>query len=850
MNRRKRILDDLDADIRDHIARETQDNIDRGMPPAEARFAALRKFGNVTRAKENTREVWIMVWLEQFLQDVRFGLRMLRKSPGFTLIAILTLALGIGANTAIFSVVDSVLLKPPPYRDPDRIVWIVEQQPRNSFVRANTSVSLVDYQRRYPEILSQVASVSPSGATMTGIAEPEVLDLSEVSSEFFPLLGWQPALGRESIADDEKPGAAPVMILSDALWKRAFSSDRAVIGRVVLLDNVARTIVGVMPRDFQNPLYSRPDAWIPLALGKNQTQWIARMSESADVRSATTRLTLADQTLDGRTADWHVSVTSLHEALSSDLRPGLLILLGCAAFVLLVACTNVANLLLARGTGRRVEITVRSAVGASQPRIARQMLTENLLLGCMGGAAGLAVAYWTLKFVIAAAPAGIQGLDKAHLDARILWFTVGVSIFTSLLFGALPTMRLTRVDLASSLKEGVGTGAATGVRHSRALSVLVACEVAMALILMLGALLMVRSFLRIRPNHPGFDPGKKLSVMLRPAEWKYPTTELRQQFFDQVIERIGSLPSVKEVAAADFLPLSGMVIFGRASTKPGEAGLVTNSRAITPNYFRLMGISLLSGREFTNLDNATARKVAIISRKMAERIWPGQDALGKHFTAENKVGQLEVVGIVADTRESRGNVERWSQFYVPMNQTQSRAATLVISTTSEPDNLVPAVRGAILAIDKDQAMMNVRTLQEIVSSSVSFVRFETLLMASFAAIALVLASVGIYGVISYSVRQRTRELGIRIALGASSPKIIRAALAATMLPVAVGLAAGWLATLWLTRFMSSELYGLSRTDAAANIAGVSALCIVAALASYIPARRASRIDPIAALRSE
>jgi len=436
------------------------------------------------------------------------------------------------------------------------------------------------------------------------------------------------------------------------------------------------------------------------------------------------------------------------------------------------------------------------------------------------------------------------------MDARILCFVAVISFFSALLFGALPAVRLTSVDISNSLKEGAGSGAGSGVRHSRVLSALVASEVALALILMLGASLMVRSFLRLRPDHPGFDPSNKLSVVLRPAQWKYPTPALRLQFMDQVIDRIGFLPDVRGVAATDFLPFSGMVSFPRVFKNPGAPGVRGNSRSVSPNYFQVMDIPILIGRSFTESDNATAPKVAIVSRRMAEQIWPDENVLGKHFTADYKDGEMEIVGVVGDVRNSGRNLRLLNDFYVPMRQSKPLWTTLIVNTQSDPLQSVPAIRSAILSIDKDQPISSVRTVDEMLSSSVSLQRFEALLVGSFAGVALILASVGIYGVISYSVKQRSRELGIRIALGASPGRVMRIALRATMIPVAIGLAFGWAASFVLARFMSAVLYGLSPADSVSNIAAVAILCFVATAACYIPARHALKIDPAKVLRCE
>jgi putative ABC transport system permease protein len=839
---------ELEEELSAHRAM-TEDRLRRdGMSPEQAHAAAARFFGNMTLSLEDSRDAWAIRWMQELLQDLRYALRQMRRNPGFTAVAILTLALGIGANTAIFSVVDATVLRPLPYLNSDLIVFITDNPPRDTIAGRNSFSPLIDEQRRFPEIFSHVASVSPGEVTITGVPQPEPLSPVMVSPDYFSLLGVRPALGRDFLPGEEKPGAPGVVILSDSLWRRDFNADPAIIGRSVVLDNVPHIVIGVMPHNFENPGYSRADLWLPQPLGIDM--WIARISDRSSLPAVRNALKAADAALEGHGPKWQLNVTTLRDEFSGDEQDDLAILLACAGFVLLVAFANVANLLLARGAGRRLEITVRSALGASRSRIGRQMLTESVMLGCIGGIAGLAVAYWTLKVFVAAAPVQFEGMDKVQMDFRVLCFVAIISFFTALLFGVFPAMRLTRVDLSGSLKEGYGSGAGAGVRHSRALNALVGSEMALALILMLGASLMVRSFLRLRPDHPGFDPSNKLSVVIRPAQWKYQTPALRMQFLDQLIGRVSTLPNVKGVTSTDFFPFSGTVAFGRVFKNPGAAGVMGNSRSISPNYFQVMDIPILSGRSFTETDNAAAPKVAVISRQMAEQIWPGENVLGKHFTADYKESELEIVGVAGNTRISGMNLRLRNDFYVPMRQSKPLWTTLIISTQSDPLKFVPAVRSAILSIDKDQALASVRTVDEMLSTSVALQRFEALLVGSFAGIALILASVGIYGVISYSVKQRSRELGIRIALGASPGSVMRLALRSTMVPVTIGLALGWAASFGLARFISSVLYGLSPTDAVSNIAAVAILCAVAAAACYIPARHALKIDPAKVLRCE
>jgi putative ABC transport system permease protein len=846
--RRKHVERDLDAEIRSYSDLLQEEKMSDGMNSHEARRQARMNMGGPEQLKEEIRGARTGVWVETLWQDLRFAGRTLRKNPGFTAIAVLTLALGIGANTAIFSVVDTIVLRPLPYRDPGRLIFLAEISPAATRFLADKLPSLVDSDRRYPQIFSSIASIRPGGAIMTGIPEPGQLSSSLVSSEFFNLLGWYPAVGRVFLPGEEKPGAAGVVILNDSFWQREFGSDPSVIGRTVQLNGKPSTIIGVMPRGFRNPgISAHVDIWLPAPLGE-RTNWIARLNDGVSISTAESALQTSEQALQGHGKGWSVRVSPLHESLYGDLQPDVLILLGCTTFVLLVACTNVANLLLARGAARHLELTVRSALGASRFRVTRQLLTECMLLGAIGGAVGLAFAHAILKILIAAAPPDFARLETVHLDVRILCFAAAVSFLVALVFGALPAIRLAKVDLANSMKESGGAG--KGVRQSRSLGFLVGAQVATALLLMLGATLMVRSFLRIAPSHPGFDTSNKLTAMLPELPWKNRTPALREEFVREILESVRAIPGVKQVAVTDYLPLSGMIGGANAFARVGSPGVFANTRAISPNYFDVMGIPIVGGRSFVEMDDARIGNVAIVSRNMAERFWPGENPIGKHFTAQLITGDITVVGLATDVRFSGARLAPRPEFYIPEHQKPLGAMTLVISTGADPMTLAPALRSVMLSVDKDQPVTQIRTLDEIVSASVSMQRFETMLIGSFAVMALILAAAGIYGVISYSVTQRSRELGIRIALGASSVQIIRTALRATAIPISIGLVAGWAASFGLTRFMSSVLYGLSPTDVLANIVAIALLAFVAASASYLPARHALKIDPAQVLRYE
>jgi predicted permease len=847
--RRKKWDEERARELDAYLESETTDNIARGMSPTDARDAARRKLGNMTQIREEIYHMNSLGFLETFAQDVRFALRMLRKNPGFTAVAVLTLALGIGANTAIFSVVDETLIRPLPYHDPGRIVFILERPAKSAARTKAQLLPLIDTDRRFPRVLAQVASVSPTSSTLTGVSQPEILSGVKVSSEYFSVLGWEPALGRDFVASDEAPGATPVVILSDTLWRTHFSADPSIIGRTIVLDNMAHTVIGVMPAEFKNAIYDNPQMWMPQPLADRQ--WIARLAPQATIAAAKSALDTAELTLPGHGAGWQSSVDDLRSTLVGDSRADLLILFACSAFVLSVACTNISNLLLARDSSRRLEIQVRAALGAGRWRIARQMLTESIVLGVIGGAAGLGIAFLLVRAMAGYLPLRFGSNYVVETDARMFWFAGGVAIFTAILFGVLPALRSSRANVAGSLKEGTASGATTGMRHSKALGALIICEVALALVLTVGASLLVRGFLRLRPDHPGFDPVGKLAVMMTPAQWKYPTPELKHAFVDQVIDRIHALPGVNGVAAADYLPFSGMVRIARVYVQPGSPGVNANARAVSPNYFDLMNVPLLKGRTFQVGDRANGQKVAIVSRRMADTLWAHENPLGMHFTADYIDGEMEIIGVVDDTRESGSNLKvGWPDYYVPIAQSKYFVATLVVSTNGRPAGFASAVRDAVLSVDRDQPLTRVEAIDEMLSMSVATQRFNAYLVGAFAGVSLLLAAVGIFGVISFSTKQRSRELGIRIALGANGARILRLVLATTMIPVFAGVAIGWGASLGLAKYMSSVLYGLKATDATANVSAIAVLCAVALVASLIPAFRALKIDPARVLRCE
>jgi putative ABC transport system permease protein len=877
MRRRKRMLDDLDQDIRDHIERETQDNIDRGMPPEEARYAAVRKFGNVTRVKEETREVWSFVWFEQLMQDVRYALRTLRKNPGFAGTAILTLALGIGATTAIFSVVDSVMLKPLPFPTADRLVRIGSVFVANGHGGVASYPDFLDWRARN-HVFEGMAVSRTNDFTLIGPREPLHLQGAVVSAQLFSLLGVTPALGRSFLPEEDNPAAAngtdPV-ILSYGLWQREFGSDASVLGRTIRIGDQPFTVIGVMPQAFQFPIQADPiELWTTIgvdAAGGANAMTAQRGAhyldvdgllkpgitlEQAQAEMATIALTLNKEHPENKPRT--VRIVPELRGLIGALRTPLLVLLGAVGFVLLIVCLNVANLLLALATGRHKEMAVRAVLGASRRRTISQLLTESVSLGLLGGGLGLALALASLRLLVRLIPMDVPRLTAVGLDARLLTFSILLSLLAGMLFGLAPAMQASRISLTDSLKES-GHGPGEGKERSRLRDALVVCEVSLAVVLLVGAGLLIQSFLHLTRVDPGFDPHHVLTFQLdSPAGLQ---DSRGPAFFREVVTRLRALPGVSSASAVASLPLTGDNIASSIEIEgeptPMGSRPTADFNAVEPNYFRALGTALLAGRDFTERDDSKSTPVVIVNRTLARRFFPNQNPLGKHVRTGigNGYGpgespMREIVGVINDVKQSGLGADAAPEVYAPLAQSPFGTMLIVVRTANDPRSIVDAARLQVASLDKNTPIYHVETLDQYFAQSVSEPRFITLLLSGFAGLALLLASLGIYGVISYIVVQRTREIGIRMALGAEAGEVVLSVLRRGLLLAAIGATIGLAGAFGLVHLLPGLLYGVRATDPMTLAAAPLVLLMVAAIASYIPARRAARVDPMIALRYE
>jgi predicted permease len=803
------------------------------------------------------------------MQDLRYGLRMLAKSPGFTAIAVLALALGIGANSAIFSVVNTVLLRPLPYKSPEQLMMVWEDATHLGFpLNTPAPANFIDW-REQNTVFDSMAAMAHRSFNLTGAGEPERFDGRRVSANLFNLLGVEPVLGRTFLQEEDQPGAR-VVILSYGVWQRRFGGDPAIIGRPLTLDGESYTVVGVMPRTVQLPTLEgwHDQLWVPMAFdseeaalrGSHYLEVIARLKPGMTQQQAQAEMNTIAARLEQQYPETNTRtgarVQSLHDRLVGNIKPALLVLLGAVGFVLLIACANVANLLLARAAVRQKEIALRLALGASRSRLTRQFLTESVLLAGIGGAAGLVLSFIGLRVLQAFIPASVAQAQTISMDVKVLLFTGAVSLLTGLIFGLAPASQASHSNLNDTLKES-GRDAAASRRGNRIRSALVVSEVAVSFLLLIGAGLLISSFVNLLRLDPGYRAENLLTAKIVLPDTKYPDRERRVAFFSELLRRVHALPGVESAAAASNLPLTyhgdsmPIGIEGREDPPPDQRPDVIY-RTVSPGYFHTMGIRVVQGRDFTAQDHSDAPRAVVISEKTARYFWPGENPIGKRLkpgSATSDGPWREVVGVVADVRQNDFAAEPKMQMYFSYEQVISLTPNaLVVRTLVDPLSLATTVRNAVWSIDKDQPVSDIRTMEEIVSSAVARQRFSTMLLGVFAALALVLAAVGIYGVMSYSVAQRTREIGIRIALGAQRGDVLKMTVFSGLKLVFAGVAIGILAALVVTRVMASLLFGISATDPVTFASIAVVLVSVAAFASYIPARRATRIDPMLALR--
>ncbi len=806
-----------------------------------------------------------------FSGDLRYGIRILLKSPGFSLAAIVVLALGIGANTAIFSVLNTVLLRPLPFKDPQSLVRVWHVPPQKSFPGISrfvvSAANYIDW-RNQNHVFDKMAAYQAGRSTLTGGPQPESVLSATVGTDFFSVLQAQPKLGRAFSSDEGQPGHNNVAVISNAFWKNHFASNPSAIGQTLTLDAMPYTIVGVMPQSLQFASWDPTSAqvWLPLALsdkeaaarGDHNFVVVARLKPGVDLKQAQAEMTnissrLAQQYPKDDT-DWGAIVVPLGEDLTGSTRPALLVLLGAVAFVLLIACANVANLILAKSFARNKEIAIRSALGASRKRIINQVLSETVLLSLVGGLLGLLLAWFGLSFISHYLADQLPRADEIGLDLRVLAFAAAISLITGLAAGLIPALRLAQTDLNQTLKLGFGKGDSGSGGRTR--SVLVVSEVALSLILLIGAGLMLRSLAALRNSNPGFDPHNVLTMTVPIPSMKYEKPAQQTEFFDNVLQRVRVLPGVVSAATIDGLPLVGgsiqpVVIEGRAA----EVFAVQPEipvRRISTGYLRTMRTRLLQGRDFSEADRAGTPTVALISQAMATRFWPNENPIGKHFTLSfSPEASREVVGVVENAKLQGLDADnQLDAIYIPEAQNGNGFAFLTVRTSLPPADLAPAVIKAIQQVDPDQAVQDVLTMDDVASNSIFQQRFSAALLASFASLALLLAAVGIYSVLAYAVGRRVREIGVRMALGAQMTAVLRMVLFDGMKPTLIGIAIGLAGALALGRIVANQIYGVKPTDPLTFAVVSILLTAVALVASIIPAYRAARIDPMRALRDE
>ncbi|MFL5539507.1 MAG: ABC transporter permease [Longimicrobiaceae bacterium] len=798
------------------------------------------------------------------LQDIRYALRSLRQHPIFTLTAVLTLALGIGGNTAIFSAVDGVLLRPLPFPEPERLVTVWGH---HASIGRETA-SLPDYLdwRRESRSFSGMAARANTQFTLTGTGEPEVIAGALVTANYFRVLGSPIPVGRGFADEEEKSGASRVAVLSDGFWRREFGGRPDAVGRRIILSGVPYTIVGAGPRGLSEP--ENVDVWTVLTtdttLGRRSDflEVVGRLAPGADARRAQEEMsTIAgrlERAYPGTNAGWGVELVGLQERIVGEIRPALLVFMGAVALVLLIACANVANLMLARVASREREVTIRAALGASRRRLVRQLLTDSVVLALAGGALGLGLAVWGVRGLQALEPGTIPRLGEIAINGSAFAFALGLSVATGLLFGLAPAGRILSYDLRAGLAEG-SRGMAGHRSVGRTRSLLVLAEVALASVLLVGAALLLTSFIRLQGVDPGFAPRGILTARLTLPRARYADSTRQTGFAEALLAQVRNLPGVRSAALASDAPLGDgppYWSFAVAGVEPPPPDVVQDAVVFrtTPDYFRTFAIPLVRGRLFEARDRGDAPPVALVSEGLSRRFWPGRSPLGARITFDDPEDStavwMTVVGVVGDVRQEGPVAAAYPQLYVPLAQFSGRSLLIALRTTGDPLALTPALKRAIAGLDPNLALGRVATMEERVASTLARPRVNALLLAGFAVTALMLAALGIYGVIAYGVVQRTRELGIRMALGARGDDVLRLVLRQGMAPVLAGLALGLGGALVASRVLRGLLYGVGATDPAAY-AGVAAfLAVVALAASYLPARRAAMLDPVVALRNE
>ena len=857
----------LREEIDHHIASQTAENIRAGMSPAEARRQAKLKFGPVESMKQDYRAERGLPFLDTLLQDLRYAVRIFRLNPAFFLFAVAVLALGIGANTAIFTVAYNILLRPLPFRDAGRLVMVWEEAsaygfPQNTPAPGNYAAWITQN-----NVFTDVAALHAHRFTLTGHLEPQQFVGAEITANMFPLLGVEAALGHNILLSEDQPGANHVVILSHGVWMGNFGGDPQIIGKRIQLDDFATTIIGVMPRNFIFP-DRQTEVWTPMRFtdkdladhGSHYLHVIARLKPGVSLRAANADLAVVAQHLTQQFPDTNTKVGAyavpLRNRLTGSSRVAAIILLGAVGFVLLIACANVANLLLARAAGRQKEMAMRAALGAGRARVIRQLLTESVLLSAIAGSAGLLLAIAATPLLADLVPSGLAPINGSGINAEVLAFLVGVSVLCGIVFGIAPALRVSRVDLAAAIKQ---SGAQSGSARRPIRDLLVVAEVGLALVLFSGATLMLRSFVNVRDLDPGFRPAHVLAVETDLPFPKYQNVSLRNAFFTQVLDRINHLPGVIAAGCTTWLPLTnwggatGIVIEGRPAPRPGQS-IIPNTRMISSKYVQAIGMKLIEGRAFDSRDGVDTQRVALVNQTAAKQFWPGLDPLGMRFKRDNESKPqpwITIVGIVGDVRQAGLDQPPRPEIYFPYEQWDFFAPSyLAVRTSGDPMALANAVRAQIWAVDKDQPITHVMPLETMLEDYLAPRKLQSGLLGGFAAFALRLYAIGIYAVLTFSVAQRTQEIRFRVALGAQRRDIFRGILVQGLKLAGIGVVIGIVGALAVSQALASLLFGVSATDALMLSGAVVVLLGVAVAACYIPARRATNVDPVRALRCE
>ncbi len=868
LSSRKKNDRDLHDEVHSFVELLAEEKMRDGMSREEARRAARIELGGIEQVKENVREARAGAWLDSLLQDLRYSARMLRKNSGFTAIAVLTLALGIGANTAIFSVVNAVLLRPLPYFSPQQLIVIRETSQRVG-THSPSYPDFLDW-RKQSKAIAQMAVLNNRAFNLSGVAQPENISGYAVSPNCLSMLGVRPFLGRDFLPSEESPGTAPVVMLSYALWQSHFGADRDAVGKTITLDGRSFTITGVLPPNFR--LDDKTEAiapigvWVADMMGRGDRgdmEVLGRLAPGTTLQQARAELdTIAvnlQKSYPVQNANVGISASTLRDELVGDARPAILVLFGAVVFVLLIACVNVANLFLVRGAARSREIAVRQACGASRSRLVRQMLTESFLLAVIGGVLGIlvgALGIASLKHLISTDM--LQGAAATiGIDRLVLFFTGALVVMVAIAFGLVPAWQASQPRVQDTLKEGGRSATASAAQH-RLRGVLVMAETALALILLVGAGLMMKSMYRLLQVNPGFRPERVLAMEVDLRTAQYSKSPVKVNFWQQALEKVRAIPGVEYAALGTVVPLTGshnrgdITIEGIPAPDPGQFPH-PDYHIVSADYPNVLSIPLARGRIFTDADTETAPPVALINATMAHRYWPNEDAAGKRFHwghPGTKDPWITIVGVVGDTKlYGLANPSRL-EIYLPFRQEPKTDMYLILRSAVDPASLTSSVRAAVTGIDKDQPVFNVTTMQQLVDDSVSTPHLTLVLIGLFSGLALLLAAIGIYGVISYSVQQRTHEIGIRMALGAQRSNVLRLVVGQGVKLAAIGIVIGGAAALGLMRLMTSLLFGVGANDPFTFAAAAAILQVVAVAACYIPARRAIAVDPMVALRYE